>query len=189
MNFRAAAMYTNRSKTEIKTELEPILEALEEIGCKQKLGIGLLDFWLHGTIPINYHIYLQELNAEQLLKDNGVPGEHISTILSGDTLDNYALFKNACLNFIGEELTVDFKTVVLDPINKLLIQPHEQDKKHKTKELERVRNIIKNLKSGIAKAISDIEKVEPHIIAGTFEESIFIKLKQIEHLVINQIEA
>lgn len=189
MKYREAAAYTNRSTIEIKTEFEDILEALEEIGNKQEISIALLDFWLHGSILPNYHIYLQKLNAEQLLANNGVPRQHIKSILQDDALDRYLLFKNACLNFIGEELTDDFKTAILEPIDKLYTQPYDQDKQHRAKELAKVRNIIKDLKPNIEKSITGIKEVEPYIIAGTFEENIFIKLQQIEHLIVNQVEA
>lgn len=188
MNYRAAAAYTNRSTTEIKEEFKSILEAYEEIGHKQELSIGLLDFWLHGTILVNYHFYLKKLDVEQLLKGNGVPSKHIANILNDDTLDRYVLFKNACLNFIGEELTDDFKTLILDPIAELHIQPHEKNRQYRLKQIDKAHSSIKALMPTIKKTIKELEAIEPYIIAGTPADSILIKLNQMEFLISHQIE-
>lgn len=188
MNYRDAGIYTNRSTIELKTEFEEILEALEAIGQKQEITIELLDFWLNGSILTNYDIWLGRLNVEKLLKDSGVPKEHLKNVLQDNSLDRYVLFKNACLSFIGEELTADFKTLILDPIDKLYTKPHEEGLKHKAKQLSNARDSIKKLKPSITKAIKELQAIEPYVIAGTFEENIFIKLQQIEHLLINQIE-
>ena len=189
MTYREAATYTNRSTIEIKTEFEDILEALEEAGIKQDITIDLLDFWLNGSVLVNYDIYLTRLDAEKLLRDNGVPTRHITTALRGDALDKYVLFKNVCLNFIGEELTTDFKTLILDPINEMYVKPYEANEAHKAKQLKAARDLIVKLKPDLGKAIEQLRELEPHIIAGTFEETILLKMEQMQHLIINQLEA
>ena len=187
MTYREAAAYTNKSTIEIKTEFEDILEALEEAGLKQEITIELLDFWLNGSVLVNYDIYLTRLDAEKLLKDNGVPTQHISAILKGDALDKYVLFKNACLSFIGEELTADFKTLMLDPINKMYVKPYEVSKANKEKKLQSARETILKLKPELLKTIQEFRKIEPYILAGTFEETILIELDKAYYLIENQV--
>ncbi len=188
MNYRQAGIYTDRSTIELKTEFEDIIEAMGEIGQSKEITHALLDFWLHGSVPTNNDIYLQQLHVEKLLKDNGIPAEHIKNSLGGNApLDKYTLFKNACLNFIGEDLTPDFKTLVIEPLIKHYVMPSEASKKHKLKQLEVARKTIKRLSPSIDKSIAELSKIEPYVIAGTFEETILIKLQQIEHLIVNQI--
>ncbi|WP_151899714.1 hypothetical protein MLC52_09740 [Sulfurimonas sp. NW15] len=189
MTYREAATYTNRSTIEIKTEFEDILEALEEAGIKQEITIELLDFWLNGSVLVNYDIYLTRLDAEKLLKDKGIPTRHISQALRSDALDKYVLFKNVCLNFIGEELTADFKTLILDPINEMYVKPYEASKAHKAKQLKVARDLIVKFKPDLGKAIEQLRGLDPHTIAGTFEETILLKMEQMQHLIINQLEA
>lgn len=188
MNYREAAIYANVSKIEVKTEFEDILEAMEAIGHSKSISIDMMDFWLNGATLANYEIYLRSLDAEKLLSDNGIPKMFIKDVLQSDAIDRYVLFKNACLNFIGEELTTDFKTLVLDPINEIYIKPFEANKALKEKQLKTARATIIKLKPVLSKAIEDMRKLEPHTIAGTFEETILIKLEQVQHLIINQLE-
>ena len=187
MNYREAAIYANISKIEVKTEFEDILEAMEAIGHSKSISIDMMDFWLNGATLVNYDVYLRKLDAETLLSDNGIPRRFIHNVLQSDAIDRYVLFKNACLNFIGEELTTDFKTLVLDPINEIYIKPYEENEALKKKRRKAARDAIINLKPALAKTIEDIRKLEPHTIAGTFEETILLKFEQVQHLIINQL--
>ncbi|PHS58820.1 MAG: hypothetical protein COB17_02415 [Sulfurimonas sp.] len=187
MNYREAAAYANRSTIELKTEFEDILEAMEAIGQSKSISIDMMDFWLNGSTLVNYEIYLRQLNVEKLLSDNGIPKEHIRNVLQSDTIDRYVLFKNACLSFIGEDLTADFKELIINPITKMYIKPHEVNKAHSAKQLKVARGVIIGFKPALNKAILDIRKLEPHTIAGTFEETILLKLEQVQHLIINQL--
>ena len=188
MNFREAGIYTDRSTIELKTEFEIILEAMNAIGQKNDITVELLNFWLYGSIPTNYSIYMSLLDGESLLKKAGVPTEYIHNALMENTAtDKYLLFKNACLNFIGEELTSDFKPLVLNPLFKMFVKPSTKDKDERVQQLSDARATIKAMSGTISKTITTLEKMKPHYIAGTDVESILIKLKQTEHTIINQI--
>ena len=188
MNFREAGLYTNRSTIELKTEFEDIIEAMEEIGHNGGITVELLDFWLYGSVPTNYRTYLDLFNAESLLKKAGVPAEHINNALTENaTTDKYLLFKNACLNFVGEELTRDFKPLVINPLLKMFVKPSEKDKAERVQQLSEARTTIKDISATISKTITTLEKMKPHYIAGTDVENVLTELKNIEHTIINQI--
>ena len=191
MNFREAAIYTNRSTIELRTEFEDILEAMEAIGRPKAEGIttNLIDFWLHGSTLLNYTAYMVLLNVYEPLIKAGLPREFTTTALSESCpIDRYLLFKNACLHFVGEELTDDFKTLVVDPLIKMYAEPSKKTQQDKRNQLGTARNTIKAIAPSIRKTIAELNKIEAPLMAGTFEEEIFIKLQQIEHLIVNQIE-
>ena len=187
MNFRQAAQYTNRSTIEVKEEFQDIIEAMEEIGHERAITVGLIDFWLNGSALINYEIYLEKFKAYTLLKEQGIPAEHISNALSSDSVDKYLLFKNAALNFIGEELTPDFKSLVIDPLLKVCVNPIEQERAEKLAQLSKGRDTIKSLSSPISKVIKELQKIKPWCIAGSDVEVVLFKLEQIEHTITHQL--
>jgi len=189
MNYRQAGIYTDRSTIELKTEFEEILEAMEEMGQSKEITTGLLDFWLHGSTLVNYDIYMQKLRADTLLQQQGIPNEHIKGVLHSNQIDKYLLFKNACLNFVGEKLTEDFKTLVIDPIMKIYVEPTIKAKEYRQKRIKEARESIKKVSKNISAVNQELSKIEPHAIAGTFEETIYLKLQQIEHLIVNQLSA
>jgi uncharacterized protein YktB (UPF0637 family) len=128
------------------------------------------------------------LNAHEPLVKAGLPKKFTSIAINDNCpIDRYLLFKNACLHFIGEELTDDFKSLVVDPLIKMYVEPSKKENEHKRNRLSTARKTIKAITPSIRKTIGELNKIEPHIMAGTFEESIFIKLQQIEDLVVNQL--
>jgi len=188
MNFREAGLYTNRSTIELRTEFEDVIEALEAIGHSGSITVELLDFWLYGSVPTNYRIYINLLNAESLLKKVGVPAEHINSALAENAAtDKYLLFKNACLNFVGEELAKDFKPLVIDPLLKMYVQRSEKDKAERVQQLSQARETIKAMSGTISKTITTLEEIKPHHIGGTDVENVLIELKNIQHTITNQI--
>jgi hypothetical protein len=190
MNFREAGLYTNRSTLELRTEFEDILEAMEAIGRPKAEGItvNLIDFWLNGSTLLNYTAYMVLLNAHEPLIKAGLPRELTTMAINENCpIDRYVLFKNACLHFMGEELTDDFKTLVVDPLIKMYAEPSKKAQESKNNQLGTARKAIKAITPNIRKTIAELNKIQPHIIAGTFEESIFIKLQQIEDLIVNQL--
>lgn len=189
MNYREAALYTNKSKIEIKSEFEYILEAMEAMGKNRSISSSLLDFWLYGSIPVNYYIYMEQLNASKLLQEHGISGEHIKSILSDNApIDKYLLFKNVCLNFVGEELTHDFQSLIIDPINKIIVEPSQTYKSNRLEKLQKAKKVIVSVSPSLTKVTRELEKIEPHFIGGTVVETILIKLQQIEFLIENQIK-
>jgi len=78
---------------------------------------------------------------------------------------------------------------MLDPINKMYVKPYEVSKANKEKKLQSARETILKLKPELFKTIQEIHKIEPYILAGTFEETILLKMEQMQHLIINQLEA
>jgi len=187
MTYREAAIYANRSLIEIKTEFEDIIEAMQEIKIGKEITIQLLEFWLFGTLPVSYKINLGLLNPEDLLESQGIPREHIENALSeSNPIDKYVLFKNACLHSIGEELTPDFKHLVINPIMKMYVQPTKKNKAERLEQLKKGRETIKTLGANISKTIKELNKIKPYHIAGSDVESVLIKLEQIEYTIKHQ---
>lgn len=187
MNFREAAIHTNRSTIELKTEFEDILDAMEAIGQNKDITIGLIDFWLNGSTLTNYEIYLDSFKAYKMLTEQGIPPKYIKNALASDSIDKYLLFKNAALNFIGEPLTRDFQELIIKPLHRLYVEPSEQQEAEKIEQLKKGRSTIKALSGNISKTIKELQKIKPYHLAGSDVESILITLEQIEHTITHQL--
>jgi len=189
MTYREAAIYANKHPREIKEEFENILEAFEEANLPHKLTKELIDFWLHGSIIINYEMILKRLKAKDILLSIGLPQKSLSTILSTHaTIDHYLLLKNICLNRVFEEFTSDFQTLVLEPINKLYIEPSIKFENAKLIEIEKANKVITSLSKPIQDSINKLDKLNKSALAGTVQETLLIEFTKLDELISDRIK-
>lgn len=179
MNYREAALYANKTQLEVKAEFEGILDAMGSGLGLEVLTTDLIEFWLNGSIPANYDLYIKKLHGADVLLDNGIPKEYTALVLSSESpIDKFIFFKNVCLKFIGEEPTADFKALIVDPIIKMYIEPMEQNKKIRIEKIAKAKTILFSISPALNKIISEVEKIEPNILTGTNGEAIFYELLQ-----------
>lgn len=185
MNYKEAAIYADKPISIVKQEFGSILEAFEDSLFSYKLSKELVDFWLHGSLPVNYHGLLTTLKAKSLLLQAGVPIRHLSTVLFGMdvAIDHYTLFKNVCLHHIGEELTPDFQTFVIEPIQKLYVEPRISFEKMKKEEQKKADIAILNLTNQLKQSIKELESLNKSAMAATVQETLKIELIKLDFMI------
>lgn len=183
MNYREAALYANKTQLEVKTEFESILDAMGSGLGLEVLTTELLEFWLNGSIPANYDSYIKKLHGSDILLENGILKEYTALVLSSEApIDKFVFFKNVCLKFIGEEPTADFNALILDPVIKMYIEPMEQNKKIRIEKIAKAKTILFSISPALNKMISEVEKIETHILIGANGEEILNELKKLQEM-------
>ncbi len=175
MKNRELAAYIGESPSNTKKIFGPLQEAFEDTYLGD-IGIELAELHESGALPMNFELYLNRLQAKQLLCETaGFRPLDAETIIKSGAFDPWTLLNAAACRFTGEAIPPDFEPLVIKPgIDYLKI--HSDESAAKLAGREKALKIMQPVLGKLKKIVDDMEKIEPWKLAGSREESIFIKL-------------
>jgi hypothetical protein len=153
---------TGKSKKEIKEDINPVLEAFEEVGVEglaKNLPSDIINLYLYGSELTNKDYYFNLLDVRHfLIKEFNLRGiQADSIILNNGKVDHWLLLKLAAYRILDEEYPKD----EFDKL-KVVIEYYLNDEKDRKEnyfnEYKKAINAWKKQIKGITQILNDVTK-------------------------------
>lgn len=171
MNNTQLSVYIGTAPAQTRKLFDAIRQAFEDASLGE-VTREIADLYLYGQRPSNYAYYLKKLDAIKLLSAQGGFKPMIAeTIIKHGLYDPWVMLLATAQHFIGETITSEFETLIIQPSDDYLKQGDAKEDERKAA-LAKARKTINAISDPLKKASRELEKIEPWMMSGTDEDSI-----------------